>query len=312
MKVTDLMGCAGPVILLLFAATWIPFVGPFFIFLLPLPFLYYATKLGLRDGLKITAVTLLIVGLIAKLAGYPQIIIFCFEFGLVGLILSEIYRRKYTLGFTMFLGTCVTLIIGVIFLTLIALSQKMGPMEMILGYFQENLGTTIRAYEEMGLEQEKVAQLKEYGKILTNILAMIYPALSIIGSGLVVYIAVVLSRPLFRLGGIQYPDFAPMGRWQPHDFLVWGVIAAGFALFLTTGGIRFVAINGLIVIAVIYVFHGLAIVLFFFDKYNLPHWVRFGVYLLILFQQIFWIILALAGLFDQWIDFRKIHKRARA
>lgn len=306
------MGCAGPVILLLFAATWIPFVGPFLIFLIPLPFLYYATKSGLRDGVKITAVTLLIVGLIAKLAGYPQIIIFCFEFGLVGLILSEIYRRKYTLGFTMFLGTFATLIIGAIFLTLIAFSQKMGPMEMILGYFQGNLGATIRAYEEMGLDPEKVAQLKEYGKILTNVLAMIYPALSIIGSGLVVYIAVVLSRPLFRLGGIQYPDFAPMGQWQSHDFLVWGVIAAGFALFLTTGGIRFVAINGLIVIAVIYVFHGLAIVLFFFNKYNVPHWVRFGVYLLILFQQIFWIVLALAGLFDQWIDFRKIHKRARA
>jgi uncharacterized protein YybS (DUF2232 family) len=277
-----------------------------------LPFLYYATKLGLRDGLKITAVTLLIVGLIAKLAEYPQIIIFCFEFGLVGLVLSEIYRRKYTLGFTMFLGTGATLIIGVIFLTLIALSQKMGPMEMILGYFQENLGATIRAYEEMGLEPEKVAQLKEYGKILTDILAMIYPALSIIGSGLVVYIALVLSRPLFRLGSIQYPDFEPMGQWQSHDLLVWGVIAAGFALFLSTGGIRFVAINGLIVIAVIYVFHGLAIVLFFFNKYRVPHWVRFGVYLLILFQQIFWIVLSLAGLFDQWIDFRKIHKRARA
>ncbi len=312
MKVTDVMGCTGPVILLLFAATWIPFVGPFFIFLIPLPFLYYATKLGLRDGLKIAAVTLLIVGLIAKLAGYPQIIIFCFEFGLVGLILSEIYRRKCTLGFTMFWGTCATLIIGAVFLTLIALSQKMGPIEMILGYFQDNLRAMIRAYEETGLEPEKVAQLQEYGKTLTHILAMIYPALSIIGSGLVVYIAVVLSRPLFRLGSIQYPDFAPMGQWQSHDLLVWGVIAAGFALFLSTGGIRFVAINGLIVMGVIYVFHGLAIVLFFFNKYNVPHWVRFGVYILILFQQIFWIVLALAGLFDQWIDFRKIHKRARA
>jgi uncharacterized protein YybS (DUF2232 family) len=164
----------------------------------------------------------------------------------------------------------------------------------------------------MGVEPEKVAKLKEYGKMLTDILAMIYPALSIVGSGLVVYITVVLSRPLFRLGNIQYPDFAPMDQWQSHEFMVWGVIAAGFALFLFTGGIRFVAINGLIVMAVIYVFHGVAIMLFFLNKYRVPHWVRFGVYLLILIQQIFWIVLALAGLFDQWIDFRRIHKRARA
>jgi uncharacterized protein YybS (DUF2232 family) len=312
MKLTHVMGCAGPVILLLFASVWIPFIGPFFSFLTPLPFLYYATKLGLLEGLKVAGLTLLVVGLMAKLAGYPQIIIFCLEFGFVGLILSEIYRRKYTFGFTVFWGTCATLIIGAIFLTLIALSQKMGPVEMVLGFFKENLGATIRAYEQMGLEPEKVAQLQEYGKILTDILSMIYPALSIVGSGLVIYIAVVMSRPLFRLGNIRYPDFAPMDQWQSHDLMVWGVIASGFALFLSIGGIRFVAINGLIVMAVIYVFHGLAIVLFFFNKYRVPHWVRFGVYLLILFQQIFWIVLALAGLFDQWIDFRRIHKRARA
>ncbi len=312
MKLTHVMGCAGPVILLLFASAWIPFIGPFFSLLTPLPFLYYATKLGLLEGLKVAGITLLVVGLLAKLAGYPQIIIFCLEFGLVGLILSEIYRRKYTFGFTMFWGTCATLIIGAIFLTLIALSHEMGPVEMILGFFKDNLGATIRAYEEMGLEPEKVAQLQEYGKILTNILSMIYPALSIVGSGLVIYIAVVISKPLFRLGNIQYPDFAPMDQWQSPELMVWGVIAAGFALFLSIGGIRFVAINGLIVMAVIYVFHGLAIVLFFFNKYRVPHWVRFGVYVLVLFQQIFWIVLALAGLFDQWIDLRRIHKRARA
>ncbi len=312
MKLTHVMGCSGPVILLLFASAWIPFVGPFFSLLTPLPFLYYATKLGLLEGLKVAGLTLLFVGLLAKLAGYPQIIIFCLEFGLVGLILSEIYRRKYTFSFTMLWGTCATLIIGAIFLTLIALSQKMGPLEMILGFFKANLGATIRAYEEMGLEPEKVAQLKEYGKMLTHILSMIYPALSIVGSGLVIYMAVVISKPLFRLGNIQYPDFAPMDRWQSPDLMVWGVIVAGFALFLSIGGIRFVAINGLIVMAVIYLFHGLAIALFFFNKYRVPHWVRFGVYLLILFQQIFWIVLALAGLFDQWIDFRRIHKRARA
>ena len=311
MKLTDVMGCVGPVILLLFAFVWIPFIGPFFSLLIPLPFLYYATKLGLRDGLKITAVTLLIVGLISKLAGYPQIVIFCLEFGLVGLILSEIYRRKYTLGFTMLWGTCATLVIGAVFLSLIAFSQNMGPMEMILGFFQDNLRETIRAYEEAGLEPEKVAHLQEFGKILTNILSKIYPALSIVGSALVVYIALVISKPLFRLGNLPYPDFIPMDQWQSPELMVWGVIAAGFALFLPIGGIRFLAINGLIVMAVIYVFHGLAIMLFFFNKYRVPHWVRFGTYLLIIFQQIFWIVLAMAGLFDQWIDLRKIHKRAK-
>jgi uncharacterized protein YybS (DUF2232 family) len=91
--------------------------------------------------------------------------------------------------------------------------------------------------------------------------------------------------------------------------MVWGVIAAGFALFFPIASIRLLAINSLIVMSVIYVFHGLSIVLFFFNKYRVPKWARFGSYILIVFQQIFLVGLAFAGLFDQWIDFRKIHKK---
>lgn len=312
MKATDLMGCIGPVILLLFASAWIPFVGPFFGLLTPMPFLYYATKLGLREGLKIAAVTLLIVGLIASLIGYPQMVVFCFEFALIGVALSEIYKRGYTFGRTILWGTCFTLFIGAAVLSVIALSQGMGPMEMILEYFRSNVGATIRAYEDMGLEQEKVAQLREYGKMLTDLIAKIYPALSVVGSGLIIYLIVVLSRPLFQKRNLPYPRFESLDRWQSPDRMVWGFIASGFALFFSMGGITWLAVNAFIVMSVIYCFQGLSIVLFFLNKYRLPLWMRFGVYLLILFQQIFWIGLGLAGLFDQWIDFRRIHKRAVA
>jgi uncharacterized protein YybS (DUF2232 family) len=125
----------------------------------------------------------------------------------------------------------------------------------------------------------------------------------------VVWVNVVISRPLFRMGNIRYPDFGPMDRWQAPEFMVWGVIAAGFALFFPKASIRLLAINSLIVLSVIYIFHGLSIVLFFFNKYRVPTWARLGSYILIILQQIFLVGLAFAGLFDQWIDFRKIHKK---
>ena len=51
------------------------------------------------------------------------------------------------------------------------------------------------------------------------------------------------------------------------------------------------------------------ITLFFLSKYRVPSLVRICVYLLIMIQQLFILVLALAGLFDQWADFRKIHRR---
>jgi len=309
MKFTHVMGCAGSATLLLFASAWIPFVGPFFSLLTPLPFLYYTTKLGIHQGLKMMGITIVIVGLISKLEGYPQLIFFCLEFSLLGLIISEIYKREFTFGLTIFLGASFMLLLGAISLFLVGLSKKMGPLELILDYFQSNLAETIKAYENTGLDQEKVIHLEEYGKVVTNLVTKIYPALVIIGTGFVVWLNVVISRPLFRRGKVKYPDFGPMDRWQSPEFMVWGVIAAGFALFLSRTGIKLLAINSLIVMSVIYVFHGLSIVLFFLDRYHVPRWVRFGVYLLIIFQQIILLGLAVAGLFDQWIDFRKIHKR---
>jgi uncharacterized protein YybS (DUF2232 family) len=111
------------------------------------------------------------------------------------------------------------------------------------------------------------------------------------------------------LGKIEYPEFGPLERWQAPERMVWGVIAAGFALFISPPSVKLLAINALIVMSIIYAFHGLSILMFFFNKYGVPPWIRFGVYVLIILQQVFLVGLALAGLFDQWIDFRKTHKK---
>jgi len=311
MKFKIEIGCVGSAILLLLASAWIPFIGPFFSLLTPLPFLYYSAKLGLHQGLKIVAITLLVVGLITRIAGFPQIVFFCLEFSLLGVIISEIYRRKFTFGFTIFLGTVLMLLLGAIILFLIGLSRKMGPLEVILDYFQNNLMEIIQSYEKMGLDQEKVLQFRQFSKALTDMIKKIYPSLMIIGTGCVVWVNVIISKPLFSIGNLQYPDFDPMDRWRAPELMVWGVIAAGFALFLPLTSIKFLAINALIVMVIIYVFQGLSVVLFFFNKFNIPNWIRFGLYFLFIFQQVFLIGLAIAGFFDQWIDFRKIQKIAQ-
>ena len=304
-----MLGCVGSAIILLLASAWIPFVGPFFSLLTPLPFIYYTTKLGLYQGVKIVAVTLLTLGLISNLAGHPQIIFLCIEFSLLGLIISEIYRRKYPFGLAIFWGTSLMLLIGAVILVLVGMSKNMGPLEMILDYFQNNLNAAIHTYGNMGMEQEKILQFQEYAKILTNIIAKIYPALVITGTGFVVWVNIVISRPLLRMGGLKYPDLGPVDQWRAPEFMVWGVIAAGFSLFFSIAGIKLVATNALIVMFFIYIFHGISILLFFFNKYHIPLWIRLGAYFLIIFQQIFLVGLAMAGLFDQWFDFRKIHSK---
>jgi uncharacterized protein YybS (DUF2232 family) len=251
-----------------------------------------------------------LIGIVLNLAGYTQLIFLCTEFGLMGLIIAEIYKREFSFGFTIFWGTVLMLVVGAIFLFIMGLSKGIGPLELVRNYFQSNLGENIFLYENMGLEQDKVTQLKQLSKVMTDLISKIYPSLVIIGTGFVVWLNVVLSKPLFLLKRIKFPSFKSLDRWQAPELMVWGVIVAGFSLFFKVDAIRFIAINALVVMAVIYVFNGLSIVLFFLNKYHVPRWIRFGIYALLVIQQMSMAILAMMGLFDQWIDLRKIHKKA--
>ncbi len=294
---------------LLLASVWIPIAGPFFSLLTPLPFLYYSAKLGVSQAVKLTCVSILVTGLIAAISRQSQLIFLCFEFSVLGLILSEIFRRKMTIGTSVLLGTCLLLLMGLLVLAVAGLRKNLGPLEMVYAYLLESLEETARIYTQVGADPEKAGAFQEYLKALKEVVALIYPSLMIVGSAFVVWLNVIMSRPLFIKRNLEYPDFGALDRWQSPELMVWGLIAAGFSLFLSFSPLRLVAVNALVIMLAIYFFHGLSVLLFYLNKYRVPPWMRFGVYALILLQQILVIGVTMAGLFDQWIDLRRIHQK---
>ena len=309
MRLHDVLGCVGTATILLLASALIPLVGPVFSLLTPLPFLYYSTKLGMNEGVKLVCGTILVTAVVSAFLRYPQMIFLCLEFSLLGLILSELYRRQWTIGYSILVATCSVLLIGFLVMAIAGLRKNMGPLEMIYAYMQESLRQTVQVYENMGAGPERARAFKAYLTIVTDIISKIYPSLMIVGTGFVVWFNIIVSRPLFQMRNLAYPPYGALDRWRAPELMVWGVIAAGFSLFLPLPRIRLLATNALIVMMAVYVFHGLSILVFYLNKYRIPPWIRFGVYFLIVFQQIFVIGLAVAGLFDPWIDFRRIHSR---
>ncbi len=294
---------------LLVAFLWIPILGPLFGMLTPLPFLYYSTKLGIRKGLKLSVLVVLTFCLLAKLGGYLAIVLSSIEFSLLGLILAELFRRKLGVGQVILFATVFMLLLGFGFLFFTALSKSQGPFEMMLNYVHENLDAGMQTFKEMGEPKENIYEIEAYIKTLKEVISWIYPSLMVISTGFIVWLNVVIAKPLFRTGNLEYPAFAPLDRWQAPEHMIWGVIVSGFAFFFFSGVIKLIAANALIIMMAIYLFHGLSIVLFFLGKYHIPHWIRVGVYALIAIQPIFALVLVLAGLFDQWIGFRKIYSK---
>jgi len=309
MKIKNVLGCVGWAGFLLVSSLFIPVAGPLLLLLTPLPFLYYSVKEGPRYGIQTAILSTLIIVLAFRIAGYTQLIIFAFQFSLLGICLSELFRKRLGVGQTILWATLFMLILSVGFVFFLASSKDMGIQRMVFEYMRDQLNLTIRAYEEMGITKEATGELEIYGNSLLKILSKIYPSLMIIGTGFLVWLNVLLGRSILRTRNLQYPDFGSLDRWRTPDILIWLVIVSGFALFLSTGDIRSLAINILIVMMVIYFFHGLAIMVFFLNKYRVPLWLRIIFYFLLFFQQVFTVCLALVGLFDQWVDFRRIQHK---
>ena len=88
------------------------------------------------------------------------------------------------------------------------------------------------------------------------------------------------------------------------------MIVSGFIMFIPgLESVKTLAANFLLVFGACYFFQGLAIIAFYFNKNNVPRFVRGVVYLFIVFQQIFTLLVVGLGLFDLWVDFRRLRKQ---
>ena len=67
-----------------------------------------------------------------------------------------------------------------------------------------------------------------------------------------------------------------------------------------------VATNGFVLVAAIYFCQGLAIMAYYLQMLSMPMIVRGTIYVIALLQPILAALVCLAGVFDMWIDFRRL------
>jgi len=306
MKTTDVLRCAGAAIAIFLVASWVPFFRPLISLLTSLLFLYFASKSGRLQGILIVAFSLLIISAIAGLLARTDIIFLFVESGLIGLVLAELFRHELSFGHTMLWGTIALLAFEVLVLYLFSPSGDASPLELFL----ETGRARIKAFFAIFEKTESAALNDQQAQIMIKIFEQIYPALLVMGTAFVIWINIVFSKIFFLRIGLKYPDFGALDQWFAPLSMVWITIAAGFASFFAAGSIKFLAINLIVIFAAIYTWQGLMIMMCFFNKYRISIWLVSGICLLIFFQGYLLLVLTLAGLFDQWIDFRKLRQPA--
>ncbi|MBE9582373.1 MAG: YybS family protein [Proteobacteria bacterium] len=293
--------------LIALAGLYIPVVGLLVSVFVPLPILFYRSRLGRPRGVLILIAVTLIVASAMRWRSMTSAVYF-FELGLIGLILSEMFEMDLSLEKTVVVTTGIVLGTGAVILALYGLVSAESIWDQISNYLHGNLELALSIYREMDVSEEKIGILAQSMEGILYVMLRIMPAIVIVSTLLVVWSNLLLARPLLKSGKLFCPDFGALNKWKAPEPLVWLVILSGILVLLPHKGFKLFGVNGLIIMMTIYFFQGIAIVSFYFEKKQFPKILRGILYGLIAIQQFVLLLVIAAGFFDVWIDFRRMKK----
>jgi uncharacterized protein YybS (DUF2232 family) len=154
-----------------------------------------------------------------------------------------------------------------------------------------------------GVPPEAVADFAAQAAQMRDAVAVVFPAVWIIGAAVLVLVNAALLR-LYLLR--RDPGWLEDGEFERVRFplpLVAAFILSGAAVAVPV--LRPFAYNVLLVVAFFFALQGLAVVAFYARRLAAPPLLRLAVFVLVLVNPWAPQILALLGLFDNWFDFRK-------
>jgi len=272
----------------------------------PLPVLYYYSRLGRLHGLLAFALSLTITMITLRTLDSQAGVVYFFFLGSLGLILSEVLRKNWSIEKTIVYSMGILLTLSVVILLYLSLVSGKEPWGLIGTHMSSIVQENIDLYSRTGVSNQYIQLMKENAERITRVMTGLLPSLIIVGAGFFIWLNILGGKWLFRNRGMWYPDFGDLSLWKTLDKTVWLVVIAGGCIVVPSELSRILGLNIAIVLLFIYMLQGLAIISFFFKRKNVPGILRALGYFLIFAQQFLIFIVAGLGLIDTWADFRKL------
>jgi len=281
-----------------------PLIGVFAWMFLPLPVLFYRLKTG-RNGGGIIMVTSLAV-LIIFTSNFAFNTLYFGSLLMTGFFLGECIEKHLSIEKIMLytglavLGTCVAILL------IYSLAYTQGIEHLISNYVARYQTLSSQLFSESAQLYPDMKVDTQMLEKASSIFVVIFPGIFINSYLTMVWLNILLIKKLLLKKGITVTSIEHLNQWKAPDYLVFGVIALSILIFLPISALKFIAVNCLIILMFVYFFQGIAVVSFFFQKKRAPFALRFFFYILIAIQPLFMFLVIGFGLFDTWINFRKL------
>ena len=287
-----------------------PIVGFIFSLFAPLPIAFFYWKMGRVPGIAMFVVSFGLLAAVFRIGGFVESLSFFLVLGSAGVIIPEVLGRRY--GIEKTVGLSVAGLVAVIVAMLAWYGQilERGILDIVRGYVIDSIQYSIALYEEIGIPQDQLDALREGAPQVAGWIVDHGAALFLMSTTFLIWLNVLGMRMFFQGRDPSFPDFGDLTCWKMPDWVVWLVIAAGVLMIVPEEIAQIIGLNGMMILLFLYLLQGLSIVQFFCRKKNIPRYLRALFYALIVIYQYLLVFISAIGLFDIWVDFRKMNRPA--
>lgn len=290
--------------LIIIVMSTIPVIGVFAWVLLPLPVLFYRLKIGRNGSAVIMAVSL---GVLVSLTS--NFAFNAFYFGsllMTGFLLGECIERHQPIE-KILLFTTLGLFCGFIgFILVYAAMQSTGLDQLLSDYVSRYQALSSQLFSESAKVYPDVALDRELFERASALFMIAFPGIIISTYMTMALLNILFIRRLLKRNKITVKSIENLNQWKASEKLVFALIGVSALLLLPVGGLKIILVNCLIVLMTVYFFQGISVVSFFFQKKSIPFAIKSFFYILVAVQPVFMLIVIGCGLFDTWINFRKL------
>jgi uncharacterized protein YybS (DUF2232 family) len=227
------------------------------------------------------------------------------EMLLLGLLLGLGMRRNWSLERTVSTAGVVVFTIGALVFWFSYGDGSEGSGMQVERDLRDVIGLLLQQYGTVSSDNQAI---EETVREILPFLVKLLPGAALSSTLMACWLNLLVAKRYCRLHQLPLPSWQEWSQWKAPDFLVWVVIASGLVFLLPFTVLKIAGLNALMVGGVIYLFQGLAIVSFYFERWKLPRIFRAFIYGVILIQQFFTLGAMLMGLFDMWVDFRRMSR----
>ncbi|MGG4489334.1 YybS family protein [Metabacillus idriensis] len=238
---------------------YLPLIGAFLMVFLPLPFILYTVRHGIKAAFTLMAASIFITLIVGSLFALPLTL----TYALSGIVMGYFYQKRQTAG-ALIGGTIAFLISFVVMYAASVAFFQIDPIEEAAGSMNETIEMAKSMMAAIGQEANEAAinQLEEQMKYIGYLI----PSLLVSVSFIFALLSHAVTVPVLKRLKIQLMPLKPFREWKLPSSIVWYYLIVSFLLFLNldTGSFLYIAaVNLLFVLQVLLVVQGFSFIFFY-------------------------------------------------